>query len=54
MPAAPYPRERRDQWPPKTPVLARDVGQVRRMIADAKKMISEDRASRLLKQPLSA
>jgi hypothetical protein len=33
----PYPRERRDQWPPKTSVPVRDLGQVRRLIADAKK-----------------
>jgi hypothetical protein len=47
----PYPREVRPaHWPPKTSIPVRDVGQVRRMIADAKKMITEGRASRLLRQ----
>jgi hypothetical protein len=46
----PYPRERRDQWPPKTSVPVRNEGQVRNMLAEARKMISQDRASRLLRE----
>jgi hypothetical protein len=49
-PPPPYPTKRRDQWPPKTSVPVRDVGQVRRMITDAKRMLAEDRASRLLRE----
>jgi hypothetical protein len=47
----PYPREARPaHWPPKTSVPVHDQREVKRMIAEAKKMISEDRASRLLRE----
>jgi hypothetical protein len=49
LPPPPYPRERRDRWPIKTaPPINRD--QVRALIADARRLLCEDRASRLLRE----
>jgi hypothetical protein len=46
-----YPREARERWPhQRQAVPVRDMGQVRRMLADAKKMIAEQRTSKLLKE----
>jgi hypothetical protein len=47
-PPPPYPRQSRNQWPTKPSVPVRDLRQVRDMLADAKRMTAQDRASRLL------
>ena len=49
-PTPPYPREReRGRWPLTTPVPVRDLRQVRDLLADAKRITAEDRASKLLR-----
>jgi hypothetical protein len=45
-----YPRQDRERQPPWPRQGVRDERTIRRMIADAKKMLAEERASRLLKQ----
>jgi hypothetical protein len=48
-PPPPYPQEQRAQWPIKTaPPIDRD--QARALLADAKRLLSQDRASRLLRE----
>jgi hypothetical protein len=49
-PPPPYPRDARPTWPLKSSVPVRDLAQVRDMIANAKKMLAEDRATRLLRE----
>jgi hypothetical protein len=51
-PAFPYPREDRGRWPlqPTIPVRVRDERQVRDLLADAKRLIAEQRAARLLRE----
>jgi hypothetical protein len=47
----PYPRDARPaHWPPKTSIPVRDMGQVKKMIADAKRMLAEQRATKLLRE----
>jgi hypothetical protein len=49
-PTPQYPRQERARWPLKTPVPVRDLSEVRRMIADAKRMVGEQRAREALRQ----
>jgi hypothetical protein len=49
-PAFPYPHRDRGRWPLTTPVPVRDLKPVRDLLADAKRLIAEDRASRLLRE----
>jgi hypothetical protein len=48
---APYPREARERgrWP-LNPVPVRDLKAARDLLADAKRLIAEDRASKLLRE----
>ena len=46
----PYPRERRDQWPPKTSIPVRDLKAIRDLLADAKRIVAEQRARELLSE----
>jgi hypothetical protein len=46
----PYPRDARPTWPLKSSVPVRDLAQVRDMVANAKKMLAEERATRLLRE----
>ena len=51
-PTPQYQRETRERgrWPLTTPVPVRDLGPVRDLLANAKRLIAEDRASRLLRE----
>jgi hypothetical protein len=48
----PYATERRDRQSPwsRQAIPVRDLSEVRRMIAEAKRLLSEERASRLLRE----
>jgi hypothetical protein len=45
-----YPREARERWPVRQAIPVRDMGQVKKMIANAKRTLAEQRASRLLRE----
>jgi hypothetical protein len=48
---APYPREgARGRWPLTSSVLVRDLRATRDLIAQAKRIVAEDRASKLLRE----
>jgi hypothetical protein len=51
-PTPPYPREARERgrWPLTTQVPVRDLRQVRDLLTDAKRLIAENRASKLLRE----
>ena len=51
-PTPPYPREarERDRWPLTTPVPVRDLRAARDLITQAKRIVAERRASRLLRE----
>ena len=49
-PTPPYPREReRGRWPLTTPVPVGDLSRCATLLADAKRIIAEGRASKLLR-----
>jgi hypothetical protein len=49
-PAFPYPHQDRGRWPLTNPVPLRDLRATRDLIADGKRIVAEQRASRLLRE----
>lgn len=47
---APYPREAGGRWPLTSSVPVRDLRAARDLLADARRLIAEDRASKLLRE----
>jgi hypothetical protein len=49
-PPPPYPRDHRERFPVRQAIPVHDQREVRRMIADAKRMLAEQRAAKLLRE----